>query len=368
MRAIIVSSLRWHFRPFVAAQIFCVLLLGTDVGLALTVRIGDWNVANLPNTNKETNRLKTVLNYIGTFAPAGSAQALDILALQETDTTSIATTATAANSVYGVSSYTYAASSPDGAGDRTGFVYNSATVSLTSSVELSDGLTHNILRGRFRPVGTSGSYDFDLYSVHLKSGDTTADEQTRVSEAQQLRADADALGSANVIFSGDFNWNSADELGPDPTVSAWDVFAAAGNGQVADPVNAVGNWRDNAAFKLWHTQDPKSAMDDRFDMQLISGELQDGSGLEYVAGSYSVIANNGTHTLNGKITTGSGATSAVRSALAAFSDHLPVIADYFYPSGQLVAAIPEPNSMMLAIAALVGALSSRRRDGRMYQA
>ena len=65
-------------------------------------------------------------------------------------------------------------------------------------------------------------------------------------------------------------------------------------------------------------------------MQLISGKLSDGRGLDYTAGSYHVLGNNGTYKLNSPITTGTGAPANVLSALAAFSDHLPVLADYGY--------------------------------------
>ena len=52
-------------------------------------------------------------------------------------------------------------------------------------------------------------------------------------------------------------------------------------------------------------------MDDRFDMQLITAALSDGFGLDYVTGSFAVVGNDGTHTLNGAITTGTGAPADV---------------------------------------------------------
>ena len=64
-------------------------------------------------------------------------------------------------------------------------------------------------------------------------------------------------------------------------------------------------------------------MDDRFDLQLVSGELLDGIGLDYVAGSYQVFGNNGTHMLGAAI----GADPAVLEALMLASDHLPVVAN-----------------------------------------
>ena len=66
-------------------------------------------------------------------------------------------------------------------------------------------------------------------------------------------------------------------------------------------------------------------MDDRFDLAFASGELLDGLGLDYMDGSFHVFGNNGTHLLNMPITTGSGASLDVLSALTLASDHLPIV-------------------------------------------
>ena len=47
--------------------------------------------------------------------------------------------------------------------------------------------------------------------------------------------------------------------------------------------------------------------------------------------SFTVLGNNGTHTLGEGIATGTGATGEVRAALVEASDHLPVLADYVVP-------------------------------------
>ena len=85
---------------------------------------------------------------------------------------------------------------------------------------------------------------------------------------------------------------------------------AGGTGQVQDVADAPGTWNNNPAFKNLHSQDPQSTMDDRFDIQFASGEFFDGVGLEYVGNSYHVFGNNGTHTLDMPITTGTGASAA----------------------------------------------------------
>ncbi len=60
----------------------------------------------------------------------------------------------------------------------------------------------------------------------------------------------------------------------------------------------------------------------------MSGEFSDGQGIDYVANSFRVFGNDGTHTLNGMITTGTGASVNVLNALVSVSDHLPVVADF----------------------------------------
>jgi len=172
-----------------------------------------------------------------------------------------------------------------------------------------------------------------MYSIHLKSGRTTEIKKTRFEEAMVLRADGDALGAdAHIIYGGDFNWTSASErgLGLD---SAWDVFTSEGHGQGfdtfdVDNVLGVGDWDENSRFITLHSHDAGRSMNDRFDMQLVTDDFLDGTGLELIEGSYRVFANDGSHSLNEPITTGSGATEDVLIALANFGGHLPVISDF----------------------------------------
>jgi len=136
--------------------------------------------------------------------------------------------------------------------------------------------------------------------------------------ALNLRANADALGEdVNVLYAGDFNLLGSSEV-------AWTNMLADGPGQAFDVAEAPGEWRDNADFLAVHTQDPRKNMDDCFDLQLVSGELLDGTGLDYVPGLFHVFANNGTHALGGVIDTGTDVVVLV--ALMAARDHLPIAA------------------------------------------
>jgi hypothetical protein len=61
-------------------------------------------------------------------------------------------------------------------------------------------------------------------------------------------------------------------------------------------------------------------IDDRFDFQLVTGEFLDGEGLDYLGGSYHTFGNDGTHNLNGDISSGSGASPSILAALETASN------------------------------------------------
>ena len=68
-----------------------------------------------------------------------------------------------------------------------------------------------------------------------------------------------------------------------------------------------------------------------------------GEGLSYIADSYHVFGNDGTHLCcDDPITTGTGAASNILNALATASDHLPVVADYHLPAAMGVSVDSVP--------------------------
>lgn len=304
--------------------------------LLAVMRIVDWNTLNGPGDAVDDANFQTIFQAIGNETVAGNTQRIDILALQETDPPgpgggSIDRVQSILNGLYPTANYELVVTAVDGGGDSTGFVFDTTSVSLLESTPVGAGtLTHNVVRGKFRPADTFGESDFYVYSIHLKSGTTGSDATLRGSEAALLRADADSLNEgANVLFVGDFNMKGSSE-------TAYANLTAAGPAQLIDVGNTPGNWFNDPAFKLLHSQDPQSTMDDRFDIQFATSEVFDGLGFEYIASSYHVFGNNGTHTFDGPITTGTGASVAVLNALFAASDHLPVVADY-----QVVVSTPK---------------------------
>ena len=300
------------------------------------VRVVSWNTANGPNGTAADADFRTVFQAIGNETVGGNTLAPSIVALQETDNlqlggNSIARIEAILESLYPQTDYDRAVTTLDSGDDATGFVFDADIFDLisTSVVAATPGMTpfaHHILRGQFRPDGTTGQSDFYIYTTHLKAGSNGADAGRRTAEAAAIRADIDALGPGqDVLVVGDFNISGSNE-------GAYQNFLAAGNGRLIDPIDSPGQWKNNPAFVGIHTQNPAingpGGMDDRFDFQLATAAVFDDQGLQYIEGSYRAFGNNGTHTFNSDITTGSGASPSVLSALAAASDHLPVVADY----------------------------------------
>ncbi|QDU89589.1 hypothetical protein Pla175_29810 [Pirellulimonas nuda] len=303
------------------------------------LRIVDWNTGGGARAG-----VSTVFAAIGQESVGGVAKPIDVLSLQEqTNAAATASFVSVLNSLYGAGTYA-AAPIPASAGSTgaglPGMVYNTQTVELIATQAFGEVNTSNqtrsTLRYQLRPVGYDASADFYLYSNHYKASTGSSNEARRLIEATALRANLDALGQGtSAILSGDFNIQSSSE-------AMYQKLLSSGPGQAFDPIAKPGDWNNSSAFKQVHTQSPADSqqypgqitggVDDRFDFQLVTGELLDGEGLDYLTGSYRTFGNNGTHQLNGSITSGSGATPSVLSALEGASDHLPVVVDYQVPA------------------------------------
>ena len=318
-------------------------------------------------------KMTEVFAAIGSSARAGFAQPPDIVVLQESlgaDTTA-EQFANMLNGIYGEGAYARGSLTGVGAGTNTSggpsVVYRTNRVSLISEEQVnqinSSGAARPTLRYQFRPSGYDSGSDFYVYNSHFKASFGPTNEARRSWEAQEIRANADALGAGlRAIYSGDLNVYSSAE----PAIQS---LIAAGTGQALDPVNRLGAWSLNAEFKDVHTQSPVTVgrfagqvtggMDDRFDFQLVTAAMMSGRGFAYIPGSYWAFGNTGTHLMDGEITSGSVAAllpylpgyteeqaAAVLTALAESSDHLPVVADYQLPA-RLAVTVTPPSARMI---------------------
>ncbi|MCI0681425.1 MAG: hypothetical protein L0Y71_04910 [Gemmataceae bacterium] len=288
-----------------------------------SLRIVDWNIAQV-DVSAEVTDIDLILAGINSQVAAGITRNIDIIFLQEVTGTEDADLAGRLSALTGQTYVAVALNAGSAGAGRVDAVYNDDTVDLVAAIELDFNTPRNPVRYQF----TVGGNTLYAYNSHY-SASSPADQLT---EAQGIRTNANALGQgANIIYVGDFNIDSSSE-------SMYVHLLSGGNGQAFDPINAPGDWHNNPAFLAIHTQattfaDPPGpgvggGMDDRFDFILASGELLDGAGFDYAAGSYRAYGNNGTHDFNGNISSGTGAAANILTALQNVSDHLPVVADF----------------------------------------
>lgn len=305
--------------------------------------------------------MDVVLEAIGNESVAGIAKPLDVLVLQEqaAPSTSTQSFANVLNGLYGGNDYRRGGTTGGSFGGGVmGIVYNSATVTLIDELAFGTlsgaGQLRQTLRYQLRPVGYDEAADFFIYVDHYKAGSDPSDQNQRLVEAQSVRSNADALGEGTpIIYAGDFNLQASSE-------AMYQHLLSAGPGQAFDPIDTPGTWHNNSSLRHTHTQSPATSaayngqvlggMDDRFDFQLVSGELLDGEGVSYIDGTYRAFGNNGSHACCNSPLTGTGASSATLAALRSVSDHIPVVADYQIPAMLDVAVGSLPTTVPLGAA------------------
>ena len=172
-----------------------------------------------------------------------------------------------------------------------------------------------------------------IYSVHLKSSDTSSDSLKRAAEVDSLRKRTNSLPpNSNFIVVGDYNIYDSGEL------AFQKLLNQTLPGYFIDPLNLIGHW-NNGIFAPYHTQSTRvrnlgdggatGGLDDRFDMILMSQEIINSGRITYVPGSYHAYGNDGNH-YNDSINKPPNAvvSQQVANALHYASDHLPVVASF----------------------------------------
>ncbi|MGI9176549.1 MAG: SdrD B-like domain-containing protein, partial [Pirellulales bacterium] len=322
--------------------------LGTDY-----LRIVSYNITaadTLPRTG-----LGTLVQAMAAESVGGHADQVDLLAIQEVASqgTTSANVAATLNAIYGTGTYAFGSLNGTTTGSGTqGVVYNTQALQLLEERAVgtasSTGGPRQTLRYKFQPKNGDASAVFYVYNSHWKSLDTADDAARRDVEARAIRTDADALpDGTSIIYVGDYNLYRSSE-------PAYQTMLGAGNGQSFDPLSRPGDWHSNSSFVDIFTQAPLQTapagftgggLDDRFDFQLVSGEVMTGGGLKYKPGSYRTFGNNGSVPRNGSINSSSSTAlpglanrTEVLNLLTTVADHLPVVVDYSYP--KVAAATP----------------------------
>ena len=333
---------------------------------------------NADNPLPRSPWINTILSAIGSsvsndpFMPGstGIAKPIDVLALQEVDSADVTVRAyrDLMNAMYPGSDYRFDPTEGATTGGGTqGLVYNYNAVRVIATTLVGGssggGQPRQALRYQLRPVGYGPDADIYLYNSHHKAGTAELDPNNPIRrniEAVATRANADALGpNRNIIYAGDFNvYTSAEAM--------FQTLTASGNGQAIDPINQVGDWHGNPTFLRAFTQSPYSAstasalgtgftigagggMDDRFDWQMITANLNDGEGIAYIPNSYQAFGNNGTITMDRAINWPGNTAQPqnVLDAMAGVLDHVPVVADYQLPARLGVAGPTVPGQVIV---------------------
>jgi len=237
---------------------------------------------------------------------------------------------------------TYAAATfVNGPDTDNALFYRTDAVTFTSGDHLVIATAlRDIDRWRLGLVGyESAAADLYVYTCHLKASQGSDNEQKRLAEATLMREDADDLpAGTNFVYTGDYNIYYSAE----PAYQKLITVGTDPDGQGFDPIDRPGSWHVNFSFADIHSQSPRTTqfgggapggMDDRFDIILQSGSLDDTEQMAYAPDSYFAYGQDGLH-FDGAIidppTIPEGA--AIATALHEASDHLPVVMDLQVPA------------------------------------
>jgi hypothetical protein len=332
---------------------------------ATSLRIVSYNIddADQGNDNNITAPyagLPTVLQAIGQHHIGTNARPIDVLGVEELNSTTLANLVGALNDIYGAGTYAYDhTADPTTGGGTDGLIYNTQTVQVVSATAVgtasTSGAARAPLRYQLRPIGCGSAADFYMYVSHYKASSGATNVSRRNVEATSIRQDADALGpSAHIIYSGDYNLTGG------TSESAWTTLTASGNGQAHDPTGAAG-WLDSSNTWKYLYSESTTSPNTRFDFQLVSNAMLTQPGLQLAPDTsdpftgnfpssqypyaYEVFGNNGTTALNGFTNAGGNtslsdlpnATTVLNDMMEPYSgngqqfvgsDHLPIVADY----------------------------------------
>jgi endonuclease/exonuclease/phosphatase family metal-dependent hydrolase len=320
------------------SQVLAVELLETRTLPDATLLIGTWNVdiADTGGSNRDAAAFQEVFRALGQ---------LDLLTVTEVRSNTVSGSnndtewlTQQLNAVFGAGLYAHPTenAASDGGGTE-GVIYNGQSLALLQvqfvGTASTSGPARQEYRYHFHPlIAPDGAADFYVYVGHYKAGTTSTDRNRRNVEAQQVRADADALGpSVPILYTGDFNSESSNE-------AALQTLLGSGNGQAFDPVNRLGSWGHNAGFIDTDTIAADS-LHSRYDLLWETGAVRSsngGYGLKDRPSTYHAFGNNGSVPLDqGVDAPANTALADLPNRLAVLhdlarvcSDHLPVVQQY----------------------------------------
>jgi endonuclease/exonuclease/phosphatase family metal-dependent hydrolase len=190
-----------------------------------------------------------------------------------------------------------------------------------------------------------------IYSFHLKASSGLANESLRRAEATILRNHVNSLpAGTNFIFVGDYNTYSSNDSGFQALIGS----QSNNTGRAFDPLNLIGTWNSNASIARYHTQSPRirqfdgganGGLDDRFDIILTSASMQD----NILTATYTAYGNDGNH-FNDSINRlpNAAVPDSIANAIHNCSDHLPVFANFIFPTSPLPIQLSAFNAVFIS--------------------
>ena len=268
-----------RFRPLVARLALAAVVSSSA---AAQLRIVAWNISNYSGGRTSAIHASVYAEF------EGRSMSPDVFVLQEfLSQGAVDQFVAALNSAPGSPGDWAGAVFVNGPDTDSAFAYRTGKVQLVDTVLVATGggapnFPRNLMRYDVRPVGYDApGATIAMYSVHMKAGSSSTDQQRRLLEAQTIRADAEQLPQGwSFLVGGDFNIQSSNQAAYQELVgSQFDD-----TGRFVDPISTPGSWNNNGSFRIVHTQDPVGAggMDDRHDQILLSTSMIDRGGFEYV--------------------------------------------------------------------------------------
>lgn len=171
---------------------------------------------------------------------------------------------------------------------NTALAYRSSKLDLLGrevvAAQSSSGAPRGVQRWDFELDGyDSEGARLSIYGVHFKAGSTGSDQNRRRIEAEIIRRDAAQLpANRPFLIAGDLNIQASSQVAYQELTLSATPRDLSGDGRFFDPIATPGAWQNDADFTFVHTQDPATQVDDRYDQILLSSELIDRGGLDYM--------------------------------------------------------------------------------------
>lgn len=280
-RALVCDILIERMKPKTFPSIVLCLVIAASVLAAQgQLRIVTWNISNY--NGGRVGDLQT--SIYGAFE--GRTMAPDMIIGQEfLSSAGLLAFKALLNNAPGSPGDWEAAEFRDGADTESICVYRTSKLDLlgVTTVATGSSASNNQPRNTYRYDIRLKDYASDgavmaVYVVHLKAGSTTEDRNRRLVETSRIRTNVQTLNPQWMyVMGGDFNIGSSSEEAFQRLVGEIPAEPA----KFVDPIRTSGSWNNSGAFRLVHTQDPATQMDDRFDLILLSPGLVDGVGFDY---------------------------------------------------------------------------------------